>query len=87
MPQPIVHVDAFTDTPFRGNRAVVCLLAEPRAAGWMQDIAREMNLAETAFVGPRGGEFELRCSPLSSKWICAATPPSPAPTSCGKPAA
>jgi predicted PhzF superfamily epimerase YddE/YHI9 len=56
----IVQVDAFTDRPFGGNPAAVCLLAEPRDASWMQDVAREMNLAETAFLRPDGDAFGLR---------------------------
>jgi len=53
-------VDAFTAEPFRGNPAAVCLLAAPRDAGWMQSVAAEMNLAETAFVHPEGGALRLR---------------------------
>lgn len=49
----IVQVDAFTDTPFRGNPAAVCFLEKDREATWMQSVAREMNLAETAFLLPR----------------------------------
>jgi predicted PhzF superfamily epimerase YddE/YHI9 len=57
---PLLQVDAFTDTPFRGNPAAVCLLDGPRDAAWMQDVAREMNLAETAFVEPRADGLGLR---------------------------
>jgi hypothetical protein len=46
---PLVQVDAFTDTPFAGNPAAVCLLPGPTPAPWMQSVAREMNLSETAF--------------------------------------
>jgi PhzF family phenazine biosynthesis protein len=57
----IHQVDSFTTEPFRGNPAGVCLLEEPRDARWMQDVAAEMNLAETAFLERRGpGEFGLR---------------------------
>ena len=45
----ITQVDAFTNRPFAGNPAAVCILPEPRDDKWMQDVAREMNLAETAF--------------------------------------
>lgn len=62
-----VHqVDAFTDRPFRGNPAAVCVLEAARDEAWMQAVAAEMNLAETAFLVPRreGGEgaggFDLR---------------------------
>ena len=50
---PLYQVDAFTPRPFAGNPAGVCLLAGPHEAAWMQDVAREMNLAETAFLLPR----------------------------------
>lgn len=58
--QRFTQVDAFTDRPFAGNPAAVCLLAEPHDARWMQDVAREMNLAETAFLVRRPDGFELR---------------------------
>lgn len=47
-------VDAFTDRPFAGNPAGVCLLDEPADAAWMQRVAAELNLSETAFVHPAG---------------------------------
>lgn len=57
----IVQVDAFTAQPFRGNPAAVCVLPEARSEAWMKDVAREMNLSETAFLVRRGGSaFELR---------------------------
>ncbi len=55
MPQRIVQVDAFADRPFVGNPAAVCVLNGPRADSWMQDVAREMNLSETAFLVRGGG--------------------------------
>jgi len=60
MSQPIVQVGAFADRPFRGNPAAVCVLAGPAEAGWMQAVAAEMNLAETAFLYPEGDGFRLR---------------------------
>ena len=57
---PLYQVDSFTRVPYRGNPAAVCLLREARDERWMQDVGREMNLSETAFVVPRGGEFDLR---------------------------
>jgi PhzF family phenazine biosynthesis protein len=61
MAQPIVHVDAFTATAFAGNPAAVCLLERARDTRWMQLVAREMNLAETAFLQPRSdADFDLR---------------------------
>ena len=56
----LYQVDAFTDQPFRGNPAAVCLLEEERDEGWMQAVAAEMNLSETAFVRAIDGGFELR---------------------------
>jgi PhzF family phenazine biosynthesis protein len=56
----IIQVDAFTDTPFAGNPAGVCVLDEPAAQEWMQDVAREMNLSETAFLDPVEDGFNLR---------------------------
>jgi len=53
-------VDAFTNRPFAGNPAAVCLLGEPRDAAWMQLVAREMNLSETAFLQRHGDAFALR---------------------------
>jgi predicted PhzF superfamily epimerase YddE/YHI9 len=49
----LYQVDAFTDRAFAGNPAAVCLLPAPRPAAWMQSVAREMNLSETAFLVPR----------------------------------
>ena len=64
MSQPIAQVDAFTSTPFAGNPAAVCVLTESRDDRWMQQVATEMNLAETAFVRARAGArdagFDLR---------------------------
>lgn len=57
---PIIQVDAFTDKPFAGNPAAVCVLPEPREEGWMQDVAREMNLSETAFLVRDGDGYSLR---------------------------
>ncbi len=57
---PLFHVDAFTDTVFGGNPAAVCLLEPPAEVDWMQSVAREMNLSETAFLVPGGERFDLR---------------------------
>lgn len=59
-PVRIVTVDAFTNVPFAGNPAAVCVLAEPRPDAWLRNVAREMNLSETAFLVPRNGDFDLR---------------------------
>lgn len=60
MTVPLFHVDAFTDKPFAGNPAAVCLLLDERDDGWMQQVAEEMNLSETTFVQRRAGSFRLR---------------------------
>ncbi len=57
---PIYQVDAFAEEPFRGNPAGVCLLTAPREDAWMQSVAAEMNLSETAFVRPEKEVFRLR---------------------------
>jgi PhzF family phenazine biosynthesis protein len=60
MPIRIVQVDAFTNRPFAGNPAAVCVLTAPAPEEWMRNVAREMNLSETAFLAPRDGGFQLR---------------------------
>ena len=54
------QIDAFTDRPFAGNPAAVCLLDGPRDDGWLQAVAAEMNLSETAFLARRSDGYELR---------------------------
>ncbi len=67
----ISQVDAFTDKPFAGNPAAVCVLPGPADERWMQDIAREMNLSETAFLHRRGDGFELRWfAPITEVDLC-----------------
>ncbi|HEY7415177.1 MAG TPA: PhzF family phenazine biosynthesis protein [Ktedonobacteraceae bacterium] len=56
----IVQVDAFTNTPFAGNPAAVCVLSEEHDEQWMQYVAREMNLSETAFLVRKEDGFQLR---------------------------
>lgn len=60
MPLTIVQIDAFTSNPFEGNPAAVCVLPAPRDPVWMQNVAREMNLSETAFLVGRDAGFDLR---------------------------
>jgi PhzF family phenazine biosynthesis protein len=60
MTTALFHVDAFTDRAFAGNPAAVCLLAGEREDAWLQDVAREMNLAETAFLIGEGALWRLR---------------------------
>jgi len=72
--QQIVTVDAFTDRPFAGNPAAVCVLDAYPDDRWMQAVATEMNLSETAFVVARGdgdGDWDLRWfSPTVEVDIC-----------------
>jgi PhzF family phenazine biosynthesis protein len=60
MPTEIVQIDAFTDRPFRGNPAGVCVLEEERDPAWMQAVAAELNLSETAFLQGGDGHYALR---------------------------
>lgn len=65
MPTPIYIVDAFADRPFQGNPAAICPLERPADPAWMQHVAAEMNLSETAFIAPveiapRESGFDLR---------------------------
>lgn len=60
MPLRLFQVDAFTDRPFSGNPAAVCLLDCPRDDAWMQAVAAEMNLSETAFLLAEGDGYRLR---------------------------
>ena len=60
MPQPVVQVDAFTDRPFAGNPAAVCILPQARDAEWMQHVAMEMNLSATSFLVRSGDGYDLR---------------------------
>ena len=57
---PLFHVDAFTDRPFAGNPAAVCLLHSWKEDRWLQAVAREMNLSETAFLVKQPDHFDLR---------------------------
>jgi PhzF family phenazine biosynthesis protein len=60
MPIRIVQVDAFTNRPFTGNPAAVCVLDAPRPDEWLRAVAQEMNLSETAFLTPCNGDYNLR---------------------------
>lgn len=52
----LAQIDAFTDAPFAGNPAAVCLLDRPPPDEWMQQLAAEMNLSETAYLVPGDGD-------------------------------
>ncbi|MGZ3595923.1 MAG: PhzF family phenazine biosynthesis protein, partial [Syntrophales bacterium] len=60
MGEKIFHIDAFTDKPFRGNPAAVCILTRHHDDTWMQNVAREMNLSETAFLEEKQNGYNLR---------------------------
>lgn len=63
--------DAFSETPYGGNPAGVCLLETPRDDEWMQQAAMEMNQAETAFLLPEDGEYRLRWfTPVAEVDLC-----------------
>lgn len=67
----IYQVDAFTDQPFKGNPAAVCILDAEPSERYMQDIAAEMNLAETAFLLPMNDGYSLRWfTPSSEVDLC-----------------
>lgn len=71
MGQPIYQIDAFTNEPFAGNPAAVCILEASAEATWMQAVAREMNLSETAFLHPEGEGYRLRWfTPLMEVDLC-----------------
>jgi PhzF family phenazine biosynthesis protein len=67
----IVQIDAFTSRPFTGNPAAVCILREEPPEWWLQDVAREMNLSETAFLAPHEDGFDLRWfTPTTEVELC-----------------
>ncbi|CAM3778323.1 PhzF family phenazine biosynthesis protein [Alicyclobacillus pomorum] len=64
-------IDAFTSEPFKGNPAAVCLLKERKDDQWMQNVAKEMNLSETAFLYPLEDGYELRWfTPVAEVELC-----------------
>lgn len=67
----IYQVDAFTEEPFKGNPAAVCVLEDHPTEKWMQNVAGEMNLAETAFLVPMNDGYSLRWfTPNSEVDLC-----------------
>jgi PhzF family phenazine biosynthesis protein len=71
MKQEIFQVDAFTNRPFAGNPAGVCILERPAEAKWMQNVALEMNLSETAFLVKQSDGFDLRWfTPAAEVELC-----------------
>jgi PhzF family phenazine biosynthesis protein len=74
----IFQVDAFTDVPFKGNPAGVCIIDTPLDKTTMQNIAMEMNLSETAFVWPFIGSDIRNSDKFYIRWF---TPTCEAPLS------
>lgn len=67
----LILADAFTDRPFKGNPAGVCLLEEAAPDSWMQDLGMEMNQAETAFILKGSEHWHLRWfTPVSEVDLC-----------------
>jgi PhzF family phenazine biosynthesis protein len=67
----IFQVDAFTEKPFSGNPAAVCILPGPRDPSWMQNVAKEMNLSETAFLYEQEDGYNLRWfTPAAEVELC-----------------
>ncbi len=65
------QVDAFADKAFKGNPAAVCILTDPQEDGWLQNIATEMNLSETAFLVPLDDGYSLRWfTPVAEVDLC-----------------
>jgi PhzF family phenazine biosynthesis protein len=60
MKQTIIQVDAFTNQIFQGNPAAVCILQTAQNERWMQSVAQEMNLSETAFLVKQEQDYNLR---------------------------
>lgn len=68
---PVFQVDAFTNKAFAGNPAAVCILDTPAEDKWMQNIAQEMNLSETAFLYRKDDTFDLRWfTPVTEVELC-----------------
>jgi PhzF family phenazine biosynthesis protein len=67
----LLLIDAFTDGPFSGNPAAVCLLNTFVASDWMQAVAAELNQSETAFIQPLSNGWGLRWfTPLMEVDLC-----------------
>ena len=71
MAQSIIQVDAFTNESFAGNPAAVCLMNQAADEEWMQQVAAEMNLSETAFLYPVENGYHLRWfTPTAEVELC-----------------
>lgn len=68
---PFYQVDAFAVKPFKGNPAAVFLLESAREDSWLQAVAEEINLPETAFLLPKGHDYQLRWfTPTTEVGLC-----------------
>ena len=63
----ITQVDAFTERRYAGNPAAVCVLSEPADERWMQDVAAEMNLSETAYRHAALRQLEIQPAVVHSQ--------------------
>ncbi|MEK7795734.1 MAG: PhzF family phenazine biosynthesis protein [Candidatus Hydrogenedentota bacterium] len=71
MGQRFVQVDAFTNIPFRGNPAAICVMESKPPDAWLQSLANEMNLSETAYLWKRGDAWDLRWfTPAAEVKLC-----------------
>lgn len=72
MSTPIAVIDAFTDRPFAGNPAGVCVHDDDRSTEWLHAVAKELNLSETAFLRRRDdGDWSLRWfTPADEEKLC-----------------
>lgn len=67
----LYHVDAFTEVPFGGNPAAVCTMDQEKPDEWMQSVAAEMNLSETAFLFRESSDYRLRWfTPKNEVTLC-----------------
>lgn len=80
----IFQVDAFTEKPFSGNPAAVCILPGPCSPTWMQNVAKEMNLSETAFLYKQEDGFHLRWFTPAAEVDYVVMPPWRVRTYCGR---
>ncbi|MEA4811119.1 MAG: PhzF family phenazine biosynthesis protein [Anaerolineaceae bacterium] len=68
---PFYQVDAFALSPFKGNPAAVVILEKARSEAWMQSVASEMALSETAFLVAKGDGYNLRWfTPTTEVELC-----------------
>lgn len=71
MYETIYIVDAFTNRLFSGNPAAVLVLSQWPSEEWMQNIAKENNLSETAFIVKEGTQYRIRWfTPLIEVDLC-----------------